>query len=279
MLLGEIVEHRRTEDLFIAPRDQRTTDYVGGPIRLIDLSARDRTTVDDAVARIVEASGSRLIAVALYGEAASPDYRAGRSPLSLIVLVRRSGPGDPCARSRPVAARLGRRRVPTPLVVDPDYLDRARDVFPLELLEIRDRHRYARPAIPTPSRESRSMRRVSVARSRRRFAARCSTSGKTTLTARSRRRLRADILGSVPYFMHILRGMLLSTSSRAPWRTRRAWSPRTSSASTLSRCRCSHVSSRSTASAGRCPLSEVEDAVRRRISTKRVHCRRVADRL
>jgi phosphate transport system ATP-binding protein len=30
MLLGEIVEHRRTEDLFIAPRDQRTTDYIEG---------------------------------------------------------------------------------------------------------------------------------------------------------------------------------------------------------------------------------------------------------
>jgi phosphate transport system ATP-binding protein len=30
MLLGEIVEHQRTENLFIAPRDQRTADYVEG---------------------------------------------------------------------------------------------------------------------------------------------------------------------------------------------------------------------------------------------------------
>jgi phosphate transport system ATP-binding protein len=30
MLLGEIVEHRRTEDLFIAPRDKRTADYLEG---------------------------------------------------------------------------------------------------------------------------------------------------------------------------------------------------------------------------------------------------------
>jgi phosphate transport system ATP-binding protein len=30
MLLGEIVEHRRTEDLFIAPRDKRTSDYLEG---------------------------------------------------------------------------------------------------------------------------------------------------------------------------------------------------------------------------------------------------------
>jgi phosphate transport system ATP-binding protein len=30
MLIGEIVEHARTEDLFIRPRDQRTADYVEG---------------------------------------------------------------------------------------------------------------------------------------------------------------------------------------------------------------------------------------------------------
>jgi phosphate transport system ATP-binding protein len=30
MLLGEIVEHNRTERLFIAPHDQRTADYIEG---------------------------------------------------------------------------------------------------------------------------------------------------------------------------------------------------------------------------------------------------------
>jgi len=30
MLLGDIIEHRRTEDLFIAPQDKRTADYIEG---------------------------------------------------------------------------------------------------------------------------------------------------------------------------------------------------------------------------------------------------------
>ena len=30
MLLGDLIEHRRTEDLFIRPRDQRTADYLEG---------------------------------------------------------------------------------------------------------------------------------------------------------------------------------------------------------------------------------------------------------
>ena len=30
MLLGEVIEHRRTEDLFISPKDERTANYVEG---------------------------------------------------------------------------------------------------------------------------------------------------------------------------------------------------------------------------------------------------------
>jgi phosphate transport system ATP-binding protein len=30
MLLGKLIEHRRTEDLFLSPKDQRTADYVEG---------------------------------------------------------------------------------------------------------------------------------------------------------------------------------------------------------------------------------------------------------
>jgi phosphate transport system ATP-binding protein len=30
MLLGEVIEHRRTEDLFLHPRDPRTAEYIEG---------------------------------------------------------------------------------------------------------------------------------------------------------------------------------------------------------------------------------------------------------
>jgi phosphate transport system ATP-binding protein len=30
MLLGEIIEHRRTEDLFLHPKDPRTAEYIEG---------------------------------------------------------------------------------------------------------------------------------------------------------------------------------------------------------------------------------------------------------
>jgi ABC-type phosphate transport system ATPase subunit len=30
MLMGRMIEHRRTDDLFVTPRDQRTADYIEG---------------------------------------------------------------------------------------------------------------------------------------------------------------------------------------------------------------------------------------------------------
>ena len=244
---------------------------------MIDLSARDRTTVDDAVARVVEASGSRLITIALYGEAASPDYRAGRSPLSLIVLVRQVDPTILRAIA-PVAARLRRRRVPTPLVVDPDYLDRARDVFPLELLEIRDRHRTL-----TGDPESFAKIEIDAASLRREVEA--EIRGKMLhlwegyLTARSRWRLRAEILHSVPYFLHILRGMTYlrapthagtSASSASPVRiVEREYAL---DLPILARLEQEHLDCR------RCPLREVESLFAALLDEARALAR-VADRL
>lgn len=173
---------------------------------MIDLSAQDRDKVDDAVERIVEAAGADLISIALYGEAATAEYLAGRSPLSLVVLVGEVAPAI-LGALRPIAVRLRGRRVPTPLVVDPDYLERARDVFPLELLELRERHHVLSGEPDVFSRieiEARSLRHEIEAETRGKML----HLWEDSLTARSRRRLRADILGSVPYFMHILRGML-----------------------------------------------------------------------
>lgn len=173
---------------------------------LAELAAGDREKVDDAARRIVDACGDRLLGVALYGEAASVDYQPGRSPLSVVLLVREVSP-EALSLLRPVAARLRRRRVPTPLVVDHDYLERARDVFPLELLELRNRHTPLSGDVSALARieiDSASLRREIEAELRGKLL----HLWEDYLTARTLRRLRANILESVPYFLHLLRGML-----------------------------------------------------------------------
>lgn len=171
-----------------------------------ELAEGDREKVDDAVRRIVDACGTQLLGVALYGETASVDYRPGRSPLSVVLLVREVSP-ETLGLLRPVATRLRRRRVPTPLVVDHDYLERARDVFPLELLELRNRHTSLSGDVSALARieiDPVSLRREIEAELRGKLL----HLWEDYLTARTLRRLRANILESVPYFLHILRGML-----------------------------------------------------------------------
>jgi len=45
------------------------------------------------------------------------------------------------ARTRRYVPRLRRRRMDTPLLLDPLYIERAADVFPIELLDLSERHR------------------------------------------------------------------------------------------------------------------------------------------
>lgn len=106
----------------------------------MDLDRRDARTVDEAVAALGRACGERLLAVALTGEAASSGYRPGKTSLSLAVVVdhveTRILDGI-----RPLVRRWRGTRVATPLVLDPLYLETSRDVFPLEFLDLLDRHR------------------------------------------------------------------------------------------------------------------------------------------
>ena len=173
---------------------------------MIELSAGDRAKVDEAVRQIVDACGARLVGVALYGEAASAEYRAGRSPLALVAIVGDVGP-DVLRELRPAAERLRQRGIPTPLVIDADYLEHARDVFPLELLELRDRHAGL-------AGDATALGRIVIDTASLRRQVEAELRGKMLhlwegyLTTRNRRRLRALLVASVPYFLHVLRGLL-----------------------------------------------------------------------
>jgi hypothetical protein len=104
------------------------------------MHARDTEALATLVADGRRLFGDRLVAVALYGEAASDAYRPLASPLDTAVLLDRVATND----LRLLRGRLDawqRLRLTVPLVIDPAYLATSRDVFPLELLELRDRHR------------------------------------------------------------------------------------------------------------------------------------------
>jgi len=118
--------------------------------------SRDAAALDTLTADCRRLFGARLEALALYGEAATDAYRPLVSPLETVVLLDRVDTTDLRALRGRVHA-WHRVRLGTPLVIDPPYLATSRDTFPLELLELRDRHRLLQgasdpfAALPPPS--------------------------------------------------------------------------------------------------------------------------------
>jgi hypothetical protein len=104
------------------------------------LDAKDAAFVDQTLADLRSLYGAGLRAVALCGDAATREYVAGRSPLPLAVVLDAVSPAILRVAAGHVKA-WRRRRVGVPLLFDPPYLASARDVFPLEFLELSDRHK------------------------------------------------------------------------------------------------------------------------------------------
>ena len=107
---------------------------------MAELHPKDRTALEAFVEDLRRLHGDALVSVLLTGEAASSGYRPRKSPLATVVVLREVTP-DALRRTR---ARIGpwrRRRIPTPLLMDPAYIQSSLDAFPIEFLEIVDHHR------------------------------------------------------------------------------------------------------------------------------------------
>src|SRR5436190_11725926 len=91
------------------------------------------------VGDVERALGDELLAVHLYGSAATGEWVRGRSDVNTVVVVR-------AVTSRvldALAACLGRwrrRGFALPLVVEEEFFDRAADAFPMELDDARRVH-------------------------------------------------------------------------------------------------------------------------------------------
>lgn len=84
--------------------------------------------------------GDDLLAILLYGSAATGEHVAGRSDINVAVILRRLTP----ALLRKAAGHIRgwhHRGFATPLFFDPETLHASLDVFPIEFLDMQERHR------------------------------------------------------------------------------------------------------------------------------------------
>lgn len=103
-------------------------------------TAQREKAIDRLMIDVTQAFGERLVSLALYGSAVSADFVPKQSDLNFAIIIDRVTLSDlkTLQRLLPGWHRLG---VATPLLVDLDFLQHAGDVFPIELEDMRSRHR------------------------------------------------------------------------------------------------------------------------------------------
>jgi hypothetical protein len=99
-----------------------------------------REIVSQASGELVALAGEALKSLVLYGSAAGAGFRPDRSDVNLAVVLEPLEFVD-LQRIAQWWTRWRGHRVAAPLVLSLAELERSRDVFPLELLDIRARHR------------------------------------------------------------------------------------------------------------------------------------------
>ena len=109
---------------------------------------------------VQELYGTDLVAVVLYGSAAAGEHVAGASDINVAVIVRQLSPAL-LRRARGRIRAWHRQGFATPLFFDLETIQHSLDVFPIEFLDMQERHRILwGPDLLTPLRIGRGNLRL-----------------------------------------------------------------------------------------------------------------------
>jgi predicted nucleotidyltransferase len=103
--------------------------------------------------------GRNLLGAVVFGSAAGDDYDPKWSDINLLLVVK-----DMEATGTPATARAfhkwTRAGNPPPLVMDPDFIRRSADAFPIEWLDMKEKHRviFGRDPLKTVRTDRKSLR-------------------------------------------------------------------------------------------------------------------------
>ena len=96
--------------------------------------------LQEFVDRVKNAAGANLVSVVLYGSALSPDYNPEFSDLNILCVVRDLGKETLDALDAATGWWTGKDN-PMPLIFSRDELLLGADVYPIELIDMKRRHR------------------------------------------------------------------------------------------------------------------------------------------
>ena len=113
---------------------------VGDELAVSEEHLRMEAKLKELIERLNAAAADNLKSVVLYGSAVTPEFVAQHSDLNVLCLVERAGAPE-LEALHGVAEWWTHAGNPAPLVFTLDELYRSADVFAIELLDMKERHR------------------------------------------------------------------------------------------------------------------------------------------
>jgi len=105
-----------------------------------ELDARAEQHLADYAADVQRALGERCLGVVLYGSAAGIDWVSGTSDFNTVIMLHRASV-EALNALAPVIRRWRARGFALPIVLDGQQVEHARQLFPMELDDIKHQHR------------------------------------------------------------------------------------------------------------------------------------------
>ena len=97
--------------------------------------------IAEFVNSLKQAAGANLECVALFGSAASGEFHADYSDINILCVVRELSAPVLGSAWRRLSLRGPESKFPAPLIFSRAELEQSTDVFAIEMLDIRQRHR------------------------------------------------------------------------------------------------------------------------------------------
>jgi hypothetical protein len=170
------------------------------------LDAQTEKAIGQVAEQVRMLFGADLVCLALYGSAAGEDFIPGRSDLNFAIVLERLTFAHLKALHQHLP-KWHKLRVATPLLLDRRFLERGRDVFPMEFHDIKAQHRvlYGEEVFATLAIDGRHLRyqaeheaRGKLLRLRALYAE----------VGADRKRLEALMLDSVKTFLIVMRNFI-----------------------------------------------------------------------
>ncbi len=178
------------------------------------LDARTERSIAQLTGLIRAAFGSDLVGLILYGSAAGEDFVPHRSDLNFAIVFEKTQFSHLriLHEQMPAWSKFG---MAMPLLLDRRFLDGARDVFPMEFLDIKAQRRllYGEDVFATLTVESDRLRYQSEHEARSKLLR---LQALYVSVGADRQRLQSLVLDSVKSFAIIMRNLLRLRCGRAP---------------------------------------------------------------